>query len=163
MTDVSRNEGTRLLFSLTVAASGETKGGSPEDDSGSWPSALQRSAAQAQSARGRSPDLQVIAKPATFPSLSRGTVVLQTAGSLAAHSGATVRDFHPLPFSLAAGRAPRNRSRNNTSVRARSIVKRRIERKSRCIKLVGSGSGCLLSCVPIGVQSKESWRRICRG
>jgi hypothetical protein len=50
-------------------------------------------------ARGRSPDSQVIAKPATFP--FPWEQWLKKADSLAAHSGATVRDFHPLPFSLA--------------------------------------------------------------
>ena len=50
--------------------------------------------------RGRSPDSQVLALPGHLPAPERAVVVL--AGSLAAHSGATARDFHPLPFSLAA-------------------------------------------------------------
>jgi hypothetical protein len=65
----------------------------------SSPLALKRSAVQAHP-QGRSPDLQVDAKPATFPFL-RGTVARCCTDSLAAYSGATVRDFHPLPFSLA--------------------------------------------------------------
>ncbi|MCU1234972.1 MAG: hypothetical protein JWP63_2939 [Candidatus Solibacter sp.] len=61
-------------------------------------SALQQSVAQAPS-RGRSPDSQVIARSATFPSPKEQWCFL--ADPLAAHSGATVRDSHPLPFSPA--------------------------------------------------------------
>jgi hypothetical protein len=50
--------------------------------------------------RGRSPDSQVVAIRPTFPLPKEQWLLL--AGSLAAHSGATARDSHPLPFSLAA-------------------------------------------------------------
>ncbi len=50
--------------------------------------------------RGRSPDSQVVAIPATFPLPKEQWLIL--AGPLAAHSGATARDSHPLPFSPAA-------------------------------------------------------------
>jgi hypothetical protein len=49
--------------------------------------------------RGRSPDSQVITVSATFPFPKEQWCFL--ADPLAAHSGATVRDFHPLPFSPA--------------------------------------------------------------
>jgi hypothetical protein len=54
-------------------------------------------------ARGRSPDSQVIALPATFPFPKNSGLLSRP---LAAHSGGTVRDSHPLPFSLASRRAP---------------------------------------------------------
>ena len=62
--------------------------------------------------RGRSPDSQVIAIRLAFPFPNLGNSGFTSTGSLAAHSGATVREFHPLPFSLtqspsSAGRAPR--------------------------------------------------------
>jgi hypothetical protein len=48
--------------------------------------------------RGRSPDSQVIAAPAGLP-IPKNSGLLRR--PLAAHSGGTVRDLHPLPFSLA--------------------------------------------------------------
>jgi len=48
--------------------------------------------------RGRSPDLQVIAAPAGLP-IPKNSGWLRR--PLTAYSGGTVRDFHPLPFSLA--------------------------------------------------------------
>jgi len=48
--------------------------------------------------RGRSPDLQVIAAPACLP-IPKNSGLLRR--PLAAYSGGTVRDSHPLPFSLA--------------------------------------------------------------
>ena len=52
----------------------------------------------AQYTRGRSPDSQVIAEPACLPIPKNSGSVRRP---LAAYSGGTVRDFHPLPFSLA--------------------------------------------------------------
>src|SRR5207244_5694258 len=64
--------------------------------------AFVRSIACSLEAQGRSPDLQVIAcwRPSRF---ILATVAILNASPLAAYSGATVRDFHPLPFSLANG------------------------------------------------------------
>src|ERR1700689_4075892 len=53
----------------------------------------------AQFTRGRSPDLQVVATPACLP-IPKNSGLLRR--PLAAYSGGTVRDFHPLPFSLAS-------------------------------------------------------------
>jgi hypothetical protein len=53
----------------------------------------------AQFTRGRSPDLQVVAAPASLP-IPRNSGLLRR--PLAAYSGGTVREFHPLPFSLAS-------------------------------------------------------------
>ena len=68
-----------------------------------------RSIACSLEAQGRSPDLQVIAcwRPSRF---ILATVAILNASPLAAYSGATVRDFHPLPFSLAGlRRAPQTK------------------------------------------------------
>ncbi len=53
----------------------------------------------AQFTRGRSPDSQVVASPAGLP-IPKNSGLLRR--PLAAYSGGTVRDFHPLPFSLAS-------------------------------------------------------------
>ena len=69
--------------------------------------------------QGRSPDSQVIAMPAAFPSAVR-TVALMPE-SLAAYSGGTVRDLHPLPFSLTAVASTlETEPTNNTDVSGRS-------------------------------------------
>jgi hypothetical protein len=52
----------------------------------------------AQVTQGRSPDSQVVAVPACLP-IPKNSGLLRR--PLAAYSGGTVRDFHPLPFSLA--------------------------------------------------------------
>jgi len=68
--------------------------------------ALMRSDTAVERGPGRSPDSQVTAFQTAFP-LSETTVAICSAETLAAYSGATVRELHPLPFSLAGlPRAP---------------------------------------------------------
>jgi hypothetical protein len=77
---------------------GKTGGNNPQDQV-AFRTICFRPKHSAQFTRGRSPDSQVVATPACLP-IPKNSGLLRR--PLAAYSGGTVRDFHPLPFSLAS-------------------------------------------------------------
>jgi hypothetical protein len=68
----------------------------------------------AQLTRGRSPDSQIIAAPACLPVPKNSDLLRRP---LSAYSGGTVRDFHPLPFSLASTASTSGSFQTSTSLR----------------------------------------------